>query len=277
MPPEQCSLCEGTPEKGCVNGNVMVEEGKAQECPNITRKRFQQYLKARLTPDLYQAPKIMESPLYVPPKIKGEKAAINRTGENLFIRGIDLAGFLPHLRLVFVCLPGLKYKVVDDSRLRDVFVGGESYANRPKTSREQRETNNVVSDLVGQEYDLVVIRLGVLAYKNQAAPAVLREALMVREGLGKPTWLFEDSDPTINWICSRDMDLETYVGKRFTDVYLANDGPKAEKVESGIVVEEYDAAPPQEFQELSRRNEEEPDVGLGNLLGGGKPKKKWGR
>lgn len=285
--PEQpellCERCGRQPLPECANGSVRTAEYTAKECPNLRRVRMDQLLRSRLTADLFEAPKITESPLYTPAKTRGEPAIINRTKENLFIRGVTLGGLLPHLRLVFACLP-IKYKVIDDSRLRDVFVGGESYTSKAKALRDQKESNNVIADIVGKDFDLVVIRLGVLGYKNVAAAGVLREALMVREGLGKATWLFEDSDPTINWIHSRDLDVEGYIEKRFKDVYLADDGPVAE-VDNGISLdgdenaeapEEHMAHVPVEEKVSARFVEETPeDDGFGGLLGGdSKPKKK---
>jgi hypothetical protein len=240
-----------------------------------------------LTPQLYEAPKITESPLYTPGQGRGDPAIINRTKENLFIRGVTLAGLLPHLRLVFACLP-IKYKIVDDSRIRDVFVGSESYTSKTKALRELKESNNAIADLVGREFDLVVIYLGKLGHKNIAAAGVLREALMVREGLGKPTWLFEDSDPTVRWEHSRDLDVEQYIEKRFTNVDLDPGGPLAD-VETHIVVDEDDGlreAPSQHYQQVPREVRgsaslvEDPSDGMDDdikrMLGGGEPKKpKW--
>jgi hypothetical protein len=207
---------------------------------------------------------------------------INRTKENLFIRGVTLGGLLPHLRLVFACLP-IRYKIVDDSRLRDVFVGGESYTSKAKALRDQRESNNVIADLVGKDFDLVIIRLGVLGYKNIAAAGVLREALMVREGLAKATWLFEDSDPTIRWEHSRDLDVESYIEKRFKNVNLEPGGPVAE-VENHICVdgdereaptEHMEQVPKEEKLAASLIEESSDDVGFDHLFGGGDSKPKY--
>jgi hypothetical protein len=289
MPPEGlCKRCELAPHKDCVNGSVWINDADAGECPNLTRIRLNETVKARLTPLLYEAPRIMESPLYTPPKVRGESAVVNRTKENLFLYGVTYPKLLPHLRLVFACLP-IKFKLVDDSRLRDVFVGGESYQSTPKTAREVRETNNVIADLVGKDFDLVVIRLGALGYKNIAAPGILREALMVREGIGKPTWLFEDSSPSAAWIHSRDMDVEEYIRDRFEKVQLANEGPEAE-VDDGISVDgDEDVEVPTEHMELvpkeSRGSASVPtetaDDSIDSLLSGGDNKKRksgkrWG-
>jgi hypothetical protein len=289
VPPEVlCARCGRQPVAACLSGSIRVDEYTARECPNLKLVRVDTLLRSRLSPDLYEAPRITESPLYTPGKNRGEPALINRTKENLFIRGVTLGGLLPHLRLVFACLP-IRYKIVDDSRLRDVFVGAESYTSKTKALRDQKESNNVVADLIGKNFDLIVIRLGVLCYKNIAAAGVLREALMVREGLAKATWLFEDSDPTIRWEHSRDLDVENYVKPRFQDVWLEATGPVAE-VENHISVDEDDTEreAPAEYMELVPQEEklaaslvEDVPVeneGFDNLFGGGSTKppfKKW--
>lgn len=262
-----------------------MDDISARECPNLKVVRVDTLLRSRLTPQLYEAPKITESPLYTPGLNRGEPARINRTKQNLFIRGVTFGGLLPHLRLVFACLP-VKYKIVDDSRIRDVFVGGESYTSKAKSMRDQKESHNVIADLVGRDYELVVICLGKLGYKNVAAAGVLREALMVRESLSKPTWLFEDSDPTVRWEHSRDLDVEQYIEKRFTTIDLEDTGPVAE-VESHIVVDGDDReAPTEHYQQvpLEERGaaslvEELPeDDDFNSMLGDGKPKKKtWAK
>jgi hypothetical protein len=182
----------------------------------------------------------------------------------------------------------IKYKIVDDGRIRDVFVGSESYTSKAKALREMKESNNAIADLVGREFDLVVIYLGKLGHKNVAAAGVLREALMVRESLGKPTWLFEDRDPTVRWEHSRDIDVEQYIEKRFTTVDLEAGGPSAE-VENHISVDEEEdtreapsehyAHVPQEERGAASLIDESPsgDDAFDSLTGGsgGTKKKKW--
>lgn len=276
-----CTICGRQPVADCLGGSIRIDDTSARECPNLKAVRLDNVLRSRLIQPLYEAPKILESPLYTPGLNRGDPSRINRTKENLFIRGVTYGGLLPHLRLVFSCLP-LKYKIVDDSRIRDVFVGAEAYNTKAKSLREHKESVNVIADLVGREYDLVVICLGKLGYKNVAAAGVLREALMVRESLGKPTWLFEDSDPTVRWEHSRDLDVEQYIDKRFTFVDLEPTGPVAEVTNHIILDGEDREAPTEHYQQVPQdsrgaasHTEAEPDD-LDTMLGGGggKPKKK---
>lgn len=286
MPELLCQLCGRQPVAECLGGSVRVDDVSARECPNLKILRVDQLMRSRLTPELYEAPRITESPLYTPGKARGEPAIINRTKQNLFIRGVTLGGLFPHLRLVFACLP-LKYKVVDDSRIRDVFVGSESYKTKAKDLRDLKESNNAIADLVGREYDLVVICLGKLGYKNIAAAGVLREALMVRETLRKPTWLFEDSDPTIRWEHSRDLDIEQYIESRYTYVDLEPGGPEAEVVNHMTVDGEEDdrGAPTEHYQQVPQEDrgtasltEAPADDTFDSLMGTGGPKKKpWSK
>lgn len=273
-----------------------MDDVTARECPNLRRVRLDQVLRQRLTPDLFTAPKITESPLYTPGRSRGDSALVNRTKENLFIHGITWNELLPHLRLVFACLP-IKYKIAADGQLRDVFVGNEAYKSKAKSRRDELETYNGLPDFIGKSYDLVVIRLGSLAYKNVAAPGVLREALMIREGEGKPTWLFEDSDPTIRWEHSRDLDVEEYIKKRFIEVTLDGGGPVADLFEefsvdtsSSVESPDENQGPTEHMQQVPVEDrgaaaftEEASSSNFDNLMGGGdskskyKKKSNWGR
>lgn len=224
-----CKLCGLARRPECQNGSVVVDDLHAKECRNLLKIRIDNWLKSYLTPELYQTPMVTSSPLYVPGEKRGH-AVVNRTKDNLFIKGITWTAFKSHLRYALVGT-GVSYKVINDSRLRDVFVGGEAYQNRPKALRDDiREVNNVIADLVGDQYDLVIIQLGILGYKNVAAPGVLREALLVRrETLNKPTWLFESSDRSICWEYSRDELVSSYVETNFEELVFESEGPQVEE------------------------------------------------
>lgn len=219
-----CDRCGFKPKEGCVNG-FMVDDGAnmARLCRNLTVKNHMEASKERIGPEIFDAEKITTSPLYVP----REKAdslsppSVDLTSKNLHIQGVSWNGFKPHLRLVLLCKPRLTFKVVSDVRLKDVYLGGESAKNRSGREKELKENNNIISDIVGKDYDLVIVQLGLMGYKNISAPGVLKEALMHRvEILGKPTWLFETADPTITWRHSRDEDVAYYISQKFRVVEL---------------------------------------------------------
>jgi hypothetical protein len=133
----------------------------------------------------------MESPLYQAGS-RGEPAQLDRTKENLFLKTfwIDL---LPHLKWALVCKgPLFRYRIITDEKLKTVFVGAESYIQRPRNKRDDITTFNSLGDLLGADYDLVLIRLGFLGRPNKAIAGALKEALMLRESVLKPTWLIEE-------------------------------------------------------------------------------------
>jgi len=151
---------------------------------------YSRALKIHLGAEIATAPLIQKSPLYVA-GLPGEVPKVDRTGENLFIKGYwrDL---LSHLKWTLGCKgPMFRFRLVTDEKLKIVWLGQESYAARAKSKRDEVVTYNSLNDLVGSDLDLVIIRLGFLGHKNVAMPGVLKEALMIREFACKPTWLVE--------------------------------------------------------------------------------------
>jgi len=206
------------------NGTLLGEGDLMRHCPNMARKLKIEHVRERLDLDIRESKSIPSSPLFSPST--NGPPLVDLTQQNLLIRGVTRAGFLPHLKLALVgkiwTNPTYAYKVVGDARLRDVYVGNEAYRSRAATAREQTENNNAIADLVGKDYDLVVILLGTLGHKNVAAPGILREALMHREMLGKPTWLFQSSDPRYEWRHSKDAESELFI-EHFQVIRLTSD------------------------------------------------------
>lgn len=271
-----CKQCGLLPIQDCVAGSIKVDEYRARECPNLKRLRVQGLLMARLTPELQRAPKITESPLYIPGKTRGMPAVVNRTRDNLFIRGVTIGQLRPHLRLIFSCLP-VRYNLVDDSGILNVWVGSQAYRSKPTSERDRVPTFNSIPDYVGARYGLVVIQLGKMGWKNVAASGVLLEALMHRESLDLPTWLFEDRSAELSWQHSRDSSVEQYVKTRFEDFPLEPGGPESEEEEHFSIDEPDQAyASPAEQHVMVPRDEPAPyrgqvnfDDDIGGLMGGG--------
>jgi len=284
------------PHKDCVNGHLVIDDYTSAECPNMKMRRQAEHIRSHLTPDLLTVKPVKASPLYVP---KGT----DFTGKNLLIQGIPWSAFRSHLKYIVMWKvltgQGFTYKVVDDQRLKEVWLGTEAYKSRAPSAREQRETNNAIDDLVAETFDLVIIRLGLLGHKNSAAANVLREALMLRtERYNKPTWLFLSSDPEIRWQHSRDDAVDSYVEARFAAIELEADSKKELYGDTGIVVDGTEDAPEPEEKAFVPKEERgsasedltveehEPapppalssddDFGLGGHYGdGGKPKRRW--
>lgn len=171
-----------------------------------------------------KAVKIEDTPLYQPGGI-GKPPEIDRTGERLFIRGQNEVLFA-HLRralgskmLDTDC--HFRLQVVTDERLKNVFVGNESYEKRSRKDRDQVETMNSLRDLIGGEYDLVVILLGYLGYKNVAGAGLLKEALMLRDSMAKATWVAERLDVAFkDGYASFSHDVAYYIEQQYETIDL---------------------------------------------------------
>lgn len=170
-----CAQCGGS---GILR--VPDNDGMVQQC----RCSFLAALRAHLGPEIASARLLKASPLY------GFKPARDRTSDNLFLHG-PWGDILAHLKWTLAAKgTGFTFKIVTDERLRTVYVGSESYAQRQRQARDHGEVYNSLADLIGPP-ELVIIRLGFLGYRNIAMPGVLKEALMLREGPGKATWLVD--------------------------------------------------------------------------------------
>jgi hypothetical protein len=103
---------------------------------------------------------------------------------------------------------------VTDQQIKTVYLGNEHRKVKP----DDKEAYNSVSDLIGADFDLVIVKLGYLGYKNKAAPGALKEALLVRKDLSLPTWVIED--PQYPWTHSRDFDVEQFLDERYDTVVI---------------------------------------------------------
>jgi hypothetical protein len=138
------------------------------------------------------------SPLYIDGEKRDDPPVVDRTSKNLIIQGnwYDIAS---HIKWALIA-KGLKFfsKTVTDEKLKNVWLGNEKYNSRPKKNRDDDSTYNSLSDLIGENYHLLIIRLGHLGYKNIAMPGILKEALMLRQVARVPTWLIvEPGNPFV--------------------------------------------------------------------------------
>lgn len=242
---ELCSRCRLPNVAGC-EGRGYIRRADddlvVDSCPNIYRRQLAQHL----GPEIVGAPAIPSSP-FLKLNPAGGEPLIDLTQENLYIVGCTWRGLLAHLRYTL----GFKrtkhiHKIITDERIKNVFVGSESYKSRPQRVREDIDTFNNIADLVGATYHLVIIKLGYLGYKNQAAAGALKEALLHRESIGLPTWLV--NDPERSWTHSYDPDVAQFVSDRYTEITIDPvagyaprdpDGPGTPE-DSGLVVDEED-------------------------------------
>ncbi len=193
-----CPTCLGV-------GHVVVDEVEhiVQRCRCATLR----LIAKRLGPEITKArPVITTTPLV--------------TTQDQYITGPwDL--FCAHFRCV--ALPVLAmdetwfHVITTDERLKTIFVGGESTQTKVKKRDDKAPPLDSVADLVSGP-DLVVIRLGFLGYKNVAAAGALRESMLVRKALAKPTWLVYDQNlgPIYSW----SPELDAQVSKDYIGVNL---------------------------------------------------------
>ncbi len=213
-----CEECGGT-------GAIFVDDLNVRECKCAYAKR----LKAHLGPEIAGAPlpdlDDTESLLFLP---GGEDC----TEKNTILQGY-WTDVLPQIKWALGCKgPMFRFTVLTDEKLRTVYLGKESYAQRAKSKRDDMETFNSLADIVGTEYDLVIIKLGFLGYKNIAMPGILKESLMLREVACKPTWLVESPQaPFASGHFAHNDDVAEYIRTRFDSVkFSAFDPARVEGV-----------------------------------------------
>jgi hypothetical protein len=142
-----------------------------------------------------------------------------------------------------------KFTLVDDALILEVSLGKQQYNNRPKEVREAIKTFNSLTDLVGSEFDLVIITLGIQSYKNIASSSHLLETLKRRRDIyDRATWALEP--PGSNWHFSRDDAVDEYLAKHFDVVELESSltDPVEESLVSDLsegdhTIASYDPAP----------------------------------
>jgi hypothetical protein len=232
---EICPRCQVPMVPECKGrGFIPVGGDTVKQCPNLYARQLKQHLGLEVS----RVQHVTSSPFLKLGK-PSEPPEVDLTDKNLFIKGCPWKNFLPHLKWVLGC-KGLLFffRVVTDERLKNIYVGNEDFRSRPKSTRNDVQTYNSMADIIGDDYHLVIIKLGYLGYKNVAAPGVLKEALSIREALHKPTWLLED--PSHSWNHSYDPDVGHYVDVHFQEIDIeASADPGVESMNVGIVVDDH--------------------------------------
>ena len=236
-----CEKCGGA-------GFITIDDLNVEQCKCFKKKAIRAYL----GPEIYAAPTPVGGSLFFR-HVQG-KEPVDKTRENLVIRGY-WAQVLPHLKWALAAKAdrsqGMfpKYSVITDERLKTVFVGAESYNQRARSKRDDVQTYNSLADIVGAEYELIIIRLGNLGHKNIAMPGALKEALMLREVALKPTWLIDDPhNPFVPGHLAYSDDVYDYVSNHFEYVDISNEvvGESAVPVD----VEDMSSTPEEEAEEV---------------------------
>jgi hypothetical protein len=241
-----CPKCNAPPAKGCDGqGYILVTKDGTEEepwfnpehvrqCPNL----YARQLADHLGPELAPVKHVTSSPLLE----LGPKGT-DLTRSNLFITGCPWRNLLPHLKwalgqkrqdfhpLLFFFL------ILTDEQIKDVWVGNKQYRALSMEDRENVKTYNSLGDLL-EGRDLVIIKLGYLWGRNRAAPGMLKEALLIREALGKATWLVYD--PNRDWTVSYDPTVAEYVKANFKGLRIEPTAEPGIELPADIVVDEDD-------------------------------------
>jgi len=251
---------------------------------------FRVNIKKRLPPEIAEAAPINASPLMELGR-PGEVRA-DLTSENLFIKGY-WSELSSHLLLVFTVkmLHNLLYQfqIITDARLRDVFVGSEAYTSRSRKKRDDIQTFNSLSDVIGGDKELVIIRLGFLGWINKAMPGILKEAIRLRHAAGKPTWIVEEPNSIFGpGHFSYDAEVAEMISQRFSVVEIQSKvereivprGVKGAHLavteEEGMSLDDEDVPKPRKkfvMPEAAITVSTSPTIDMGLLTGEGKPKK----
>jgi hypothetical protein len=210
-----CPICKS------LNGKIAIgDEDDKKQCVCSFRSDYRK----RLPPEIAEAAPILVSPLL---EIGGPgEVRVDLTSENLFIKGYwsDLS---PHLLLVFTykMLNHLMYpfQIITDARLRDIYVGSEAYTSRSRKKRDDIQTYNSLSDVIGGDKELVIIRLGFLGWSNKAMPGILKESIRLRHAVGKTTWIVEEPNSIFGpGHFSYDPEVAELISQRYSVVEIAS-------------------------------------------------------
>lgn len=224
-----CERCGGS-------GKIYVDDLNVRQCLCLYRRTLAAHLIAQFGAAIKSAPPVYLSPLYQEPKTPESPPKIDRTGDNLFLKGwwSDLLG---HFRWALGSKgPLFPFFVTTDERVRTVYVGSESYVSRSRKIRDDVEAYNSLHDLIGGQHRLVILRLGFLGYKNAAMAGALLEALRIREVAGTSTWVVEEpNSPLGPGHFSYSPELAEYLGRTFEVVDLVQN-PDREAVPRGVAL-----------------------------------------
>lgn len=282
--PVVCPICNR------VDGKIEVDkEGSTKQCVCS----FRADCRKRLPPEIAGATPVKETPLL---KLGGPgEVLVDLTTENLFIKGYwdDITSHLLRV-LTFKMLHNLMYpfQILLDTQLRDIYVGSEAYTSRSRKKRDEVLTYNSLSDAIGADRELVIIRLGFLGWVNKAMPGILKEAIRIRRGIGKATWLIEEPNSIFGpGHFSYDPEVAEMISQQYSVIEI---GSTVERIvaprgvagahwaleEEGISLDQEDEPPKQSRKRFVMPPpaiaSPQPKIDMGLLTGEGKKKRKGG-
>ena len=120
---------------------------------------------------------------------------IGKHRQNVWLRA-SLPDLKRHIRAVAVKqAPRWRFKVITDTDLMTTWLysANEVYDADVNQARVRAENNSSrITDLV-EPWELLIIRLGVKAARNNATAEVFLEGLLHREQIDRPTWVVDSS------------------------------------------------------------------------------------
>ena len=225
-----CPLCKGKQWLYECKDEVVVPK----RCKCLEKKLFQEYIG---NSDVYNAKWVKKSPLYAP----SENDPVDRTTDDLFLKG-TWEIVCRHLRWVlsgkYLYSPEFAFKIMDDDRLLNVWLGKERYDLRPSGVRNVIETNNCLSDLLSDP-DLVILYLGAVK-RNRAMPDVLYEALTIRRRRRKATWIIAGDDGFSHDSATYSEKVNSYIGENFDIIDLGGNVEELREIKKVEAQEAFD-------------------------------------
>ncbi len=120
---------------------------------------------------------------------------VGKQRSNLWLRS-PLPDLKQHIRAVACKMPPRwRFKVITDTDLMTTWLysANEVYDADVNQARTRAENNSSrITDLV-EPWELLIIRLGVKAARNNATAEVFLEALLHRQQIDRPTWVVDSS------------------------------------------------------------------------------------
>ena len=175
-----CAICQG---QGFVPVEDVTGPPVARVCSCVLKKELLANCERGMK-GLSKQPNVPSSPL------------LGKEKTNLWITASP-EWMLPHLRHVAIRqMPMWSFRVASDADmmtawLANVALQGSEILDPDAASVSLSKLTLV--DLVDPP-DLLIMRLGVKVARNQAMPEVFYEALMLRDHLGKATWVWDQPD-----------------------------------------------------------------------------------
>ena len=214
-------------------------------CPCVKIEQLQAYL----GPEIAGAKAIPETPLFRYNEVT-RTAEYDGTNENLFLK-IIWKDLVPHLQCALIPVfkikgLGYRFKIVSDQKLCEVWLG------KDRRNTGNTDGSNCLSDCIGKDYALVIIRIGLMGYPNKAAAGVLLECLKIREYYCLPTWVVaEDFENEYSF----SYDVAEYLKDRFSSIF--DDVPEQEPNETVTALEpaqiSYDVSPDEDERVTTKR------------------------